>query len=356
MRSATVLSATLVVTLTLPLATTADVYTVVPEGGGDFTDIPTGMRTIGTDDTLLVAPGTYVVDPTLPPPGDWPILFQYEGCPALMSMTGAEATIIQGDGTTPAFTTPPTRGYPIDVRIVGFTISDTSEPVECGGLVTFLFTDNIVEENGYGLNAYDSVGLIARNVFRNNGGPGIWIYHCQAIIEQNEICYNEIGIEGFCCEEPLIRNNHVHHNSGHGIRTGFSCQADSNLVEHNAEYGFALGGSAELTRNVIRWNGDGVRLPTYGTTVSIHLNDIYGNTGQNLVAGADPGGPTPALDATDNWWGTTDPDEIAAGIWDCNDDPDVMWCVLFDPWCDVPGCEAIAVEPASWGAIKALYR
>ena len=61
-------------------------------------------------------------------------------------------------------------------------------------------------------------------------------------------------------------------------------------------------------------------------------------------------------DATMNWWGTTDPDLIAEHIWDCNDDPGLGVCILFDPFCKNPNCEPTLVEPVTWGAIKLLYR
>ena len=61
------------------------------------------------------------------------------------------------------------------------------------------------------------------------------------------------------------------------------------------------------------------------------------------------------MNAEENWWGTTDPNEIAEMIWDCRDDPATR-CVDFEPWCAAPGCEPVPVESESWGAIKAMYR
>ena len=39
----------------------------------------------------------------------------------------------------------------------------------------------------------------------------------------------------------------------------------------------------------------------------------------------------------------TDPDEIAARIWDCNDDPGIPTYVLFQPFCGAPGCPVTPV-------------
>ncbi len=47
--------------------------------------------------------------------------------------------------------------------------------------------------------------------------------------------------------------------------------------------------------------------------------------------------------------------EIAAGIYDCGDNPGTA-CVNFEPFCVAPGCQPVAVEAKSWGMIKAMYR
>jgi hypothetical protein len=59
-----------------------------------------------------------------------------------------------------------------------------------------------------------------------------------------------------------------------------------------------------------------------------------------------------------NWWGTTDPGEIAASIWDCHDSDWAGVCFVVEPWCTMPGCDATGApgEPSSWGTIKAMYR
>jgi hypothetical protein len=112
-----------------------------------------------------------------------------------------------------------------------------------------------------------------------------------------------------------------------------------------------VGPYGELQHNIVRYNETGVLYAGY-SAIPVHWNDLYDNTLYNLRIGDciyDP------VDATMNWWGTTDPDAIAAGIWDANDDPGLGCVVLFDPFCLAAGCVS-PVEPASWGAIKAMYR
>jgi len=53
-----------------------------------------------------------------------------------------------------------------------------------------------------------------------------------------------------------------------------------------------------------------------------------------------------------NYWGTTDPESIAAMIWDSNDDPSLHTTVLFEPFAD----GQVSTEEKSFGSIKAMFR
>ncbi|MEZ4387989.1 MAG: hypothetical protein R3D98_10535 [Candidatus Krumholzibacteriia bacterium] len=57
------------------------------------------------------------------------------------------------------------------------------------------------------------------------------------------------------------------------------------------------------------------------------------------------------IDLSGNYWGTTDVEEIAEGIWDCHDDDHAYHCVVFEPLADEP----VRTEPHSWSAIKSLF-
>lgn len=58
------------------------------------------------------------------------------------------------------------------------------------------------------------------------------------------------------------------------------------------------------------------------------------------------------FDMRNNWWGTTDPDSIAALITDFNDNDDVHYIIDYEPFLDGP----VGVERRSLGDIKALFR
>ena len=56
------------------------------------------------------------------------------------------------------------------------------------------------------------------------------------------------------------------------------------------------------------------------------------------------------LDLSGNYWGTTDIEEIAEGIYDCEDSDDTYHCVIFEPLADI-----VAVELRTWSAVKGLF-
>ena len=333
----------------------ADTYVVDPSGGGDFEYLGYAWHMTGEGDTLLLAPGTHYATQ-----GSywWPMLLDGD-IPALVSLAGAGSTEVRGDGVVAAFY----RVESCHVHIEGIAFREFGELIDWDGYpqvgVSLEFIDNVIDGCGSSCALDASLcgpSVIRGNLITGNPGCGIYVYHNWGLIEGNEVCYNASGISGVCCEEPTIRQNHVHHNAGSGIRTGFHANISENIIEYNEGPGVNAGivsSYDSVLNNVIRYNGGGILINMY-TTFQFHYNDVYGNEPFNVwcyqyTMGAE-------FDATMNWWGTTDPVEIAAGISDCHDDPAIETCVLYDPWCDAPGCEVTPVRPATWGQIKSLYR
>ncbi len=58
------------------------------------------------------------------------------------------------------------------------------------------------------------------------------------------------------------------------------------------------------------------------------------------------------IDLKNNYWGTTDVEEIAARIWDGNDDPALKVVVEFEPI----ATDEVPTEKTSHGSFKALFR
>ena len=193
------------------------------------------------------------------------------------------------------------------------------------------FTDSVVEYCTLGLRAQQDGAIVSGNTVRYNDGAGIGYTYYASVV-----------------------GNHVHDNSGSGIAASFGGSIEYNLVEDNGGAGISVYGvSTRVEHNVVRGNAVGVSVGEQ-TSVTVNYNDLDSNGEYELLI-AWPGFGT--VDATSNWWGTTDPDVIATLIFDCYDDPDLVTCVLFEPWCIEPGCEGTSPsESGTWGSIKALYR
>jgi hypothetical protein len=58
------------------------------------------------------------------------------------------------------------------------------------------------------------------------------------------------------------------------------------------------------------------------------------------------------FDFTNNYWGTTDPDEISTWIYDGHDNPNVWMYVVFEPMADGP----VPTQHQTWTEVKALFR
>ena len=88
-----------------------------------------------------------------------------------------------------------------------------------------------------------------------------------------------------------------------------------------------------------------------GGILSLHGNHILnaGGYSVSLEGYFDPG---TVLDFSNNYWGTSDPDQISEWIIDGHDDPGVAAVVDFEPFATHP----IDAEQKSWGEVKNLYR
>ena len=79
-------------------------------------------------------------------------------------------------------------------------------------------------------------------------------------------------------------------------------------------------GSLSIRNCTITTNRIGIRCNYSGGSVNINYNNIYGNSKYNVEGANLLDGEEVAIDATHNWWGTTDLISIESGIYDKNDD------------------------------------
>ena len=131
----------------------------------------------------------------------------------------------------------------------------------------------------------------------------------------------------------LITDNTISEcNNGIQFNSNTKATIQRNLINNNS-IGI-VGGSSVIDSCTITKNRIGVSNP--GGTTSIHNSNIVGNTVNSVTA------TTPDIDASNNWWGTTDLWAINQSIYDKSDDS--QWGrVTFVPILSSPSSSAPAI-------------
>ena len=164
-------------------------------------------------------------------------------------------------------------------------------------------TDGLSVSNG---------AVITNNVFVGNGyGQGIY-GSGNVTLSGNKISKCNVGVNVYS-GNWVISDNTISE-CGTGIKLNSNAQAtiQRNLINNNTQNGID-GGNAVIESNTITNNRIGISNPLGGA--SIHNNNIVGNTVNSVTV------TTPDVDASNNWWGTTDLAAINQTIYDHADDP-----------------------------------
>jgi len=107
-----------------------------------------------------------------------------------------------------------------------------------------------------------------------------------------------------------------------------------------------ISGSGNVLKNA-SWSA----LRLVGSQVTFNGNHIL-PMGDYINANGYISPPALELDFRNNYWGTSDPAELAARIVDGYDDPSEYVYVRYEPYSSDP----MSNEERSWGEIKALYK
>lgn len=134
---------------------------------------------------------------------------------------------------------------------------------------------------------------------------------------------------GIVCDGTIDVIGNIVYNNTYGIKGGST--VESNLIVNNY---IGLIGGGRIQNNTIAYNKIG--LETWSTIIS--YNNIQNNANYNLNYTS-----TPNVDATNNWWGTTDNNTISQKIYDYKNDF-TLGKVNFVPFLSAPNPDAPVIH------------
>ena len=153
-----------------------------------------------------------------------------------------------------------------------------------------------------------------------------------------------------------ISNSTIECNGTNGVKFGNGSITYSSVIGNNdgvgieitGYSGYNIGGSVTISNTTITQNSVGIKV-TNANVLTIQHNNIVNNTTYNVENRS-----TKSIDATNNYWGTTDAAQIAATIYDYYDDinyGEVNYSPLLSATFDVPvlGPENPAVSITAQG-------
>ncbi len=375
----------LAIMLMLSSAALAATWRVEKDGSGDFSIIQDAVEASASGDTIMIGPGRFDDTVTFTTP--------YVTWTVCVSLSGQDLTFI-GAGKDVTYIGPPEPGDMTNNGWRGFA----NWP---NGVARFVI-ENVTIENMFvgmkiypssfeardckfsvcydGINIHESgtPTLIERCEFvevhtgidiRGCSGPtirdcsfmdsdigeatfGVYCSSVENILVEN--CTFEVPTPYFQISSGTIRNCSVMNSYRYGINFAeatFTIE-DTEIDAAQQEWAIRLEISSEVVGrgNILRgaaWSA----VASTNSLVSFSQSHIFSDAEfVHLYGFTSP--PAVELDFRNNYWGTSDPEELAARIKDGYDNPAVHAYVLYEPFSGVP----MGNEERSWGEIKALYK
>ncbi len=196
--------------------------------------------------------------------------------------------------------------------------------------------DMVFNGNGFKCSTGNGSPIFSDNVLTGKGGRGNWGVFAEGIIIKDNV---------FSGIETAINNPYdkgiltVIGNTITNCSTGINYQYGSGTISGNSitYCDIAILAADIVTNNLIENNGYGIQ--EAHDNASIHYNNIMGNTKGNVYISGNRD-----VDATNNYWGTTNEPEISQSIHDKKNDYN-LGTVNFKPYLTSPA-ETGYVEPS----------
>ena len=285
-----------------------------------------------------------------------------------------------------------------DVSIIDNTITQNGDTGIYNSGHDVIINNNIIKDNSE--QAFFQSHSVAPTIMTVHGSSGIYNIQDDVEIDGNEITNNEFcgiyDIGRATIKNNVIEDNSVTYEHGAGIYTsgggeivgniitgnpcgivneGLASNIISNTVSNNNRVGLSVkfGTTGTIANNTITYNGGGgIHNWSTSSTIIIDSNEIRGNTGygietfallqsftgNNIYDNTDYAfyfNGTTDQTATNNYWGTTNPSEIDAGIYDYWDDIR-LGKVIYEPFATEPFVPtpdiSISLSSYAFGAVN----
>lgn len=375
----------LAIVLMLSSTSLAATWRVEKDGSGDFTIIQDAVNVSTSGDTILIGPGRYDDTVTFTTPYvTWTVCVSLSGQDLTFIGAGKDATYI-GPAVPGEMTNDGWRGFAnwpngvarfvienvtIENMFIGMKVYPSSfEARDCrfsvcydginiheSGNPTLIERCEFVEvHTGIDIRGCSSPTIRDCSFMDGDIGEATYGVYCSSV--ENilvEDCTFEVPTLYFQISSGTIRNCSVMNSYRHGIllaEANFTIE-DTEIDAAQQEWAIRLEISSEVVGrgNILRgaaWSA----VASTNSLVSFSQSHIFSDAEfVHLYGFTSP--PAVELDFRNNYWGTSDPLELAARIVDGNDNPSIYAHVLYEPYSNVP----MSNEERSWGEIKALYK
>ena len=192
----------------------------------------------------------------------------------------------------------------------------------------------LIDNSGIGIRLDSPQGAQISDTHVVGGGTGIQLYDCPGSIENCVI--EDVPYTGIALLE-----------SGTVVTV-----ADNTLQNNGWHFDISNYATVDLHRNELldsQLYGIWIGSPS---TVTAHENDFISSPGYLVYVSGHLALGIKHYDFTGNFWGTTDPEVIAARIWDNNDFSQTQAVIDFDPFAGEP----VPSEGTSFGKLKAEFQ
>jgi len=371
---------TLLLVLT-PVYGVAAVWRVEKDGSGDFLQIQEAIEAAASGDTVAIGPGLWMKFS----------VFQASGTFEAIGFVQQEELTLRGAGvdeTTLAYAFGPgTTDHPMgivtsldsSIRLERMTLSDLRSGVQANGPEVYVEGCRFVR-NYMGVDSRSPLGTKVMGSEFQGGDTGIVVFqslgakNVEIVDSSFDGCIVGIDLQS---DPPGRVENCSFRGTRVGVQVSFggsasvvgctfagtgnvglvltqssSCELRDSVFEasttgNNLEV--ATWSSLEGSGNILKGG-----IPTIeafsGALISFSGNDIRNSGGTSVSLLGNAPSP-PEIDLTNNYWGTTEPAQIAEWIHDANDDPQVTGVVLFEPFAE----QSVPTAKSSIGRLKSRY-